>query len=124
MVVIKWWKFVFDIIVYGFCYVFESFLRFCWLIWLLFFLGVIVIDIYFLIESVEKYFLKFFNIEFIEVVFENGEILFFVVIICNLNWFVKRKINMFENDENFYKMGLNFFVCEVISKVNKFLSCG
>lgn len=124
MVATKWRKFVSDTTVHGLRYVFESPSRFRRLIWLLLLLGAIAIDIYFLIESIEKYSSKPFNTEFTEVVPENGEISFPAVTICNLNRFVKRKINMFENDENFHKMGLNLSACEVTSKVNKSLSCG
>lgn len=113
-----------NIIVYGFCYVFESLLRFCWLLWLLMFMGVMGIYIYLVKESVDKYYLNLVSIEFLEVIFEKGELMFFVVIICNLNWFVKMKINMFESDENFCKMDLNFLVCEVVKMVNKNMICG
>lgn len=49
---------------------------------------------------------------------------FFVVIICNLNRFMRFKIDMLDEDENFVKMGLNISGCNEICKVCGNFICG
>lgn len=122
--VIIWCVFVVNIIVYGFWYVYESLLRIFCIMWLILLVIVVMCYVFFVLLSFVKYFFNLVIIELIEIVFVNGEFVFFVVIICNLNWFVKCKINMLEFEGDFYKLGLNFFVCEVIKKVNKDMICG
>lgn len=46
-----------------------------------------------------------------------GGLKFFVVIICNLNKFMKFKIDVIDDDENFVKMGLNISGCSEIWEV-------
>ena len=46
------------------------------------------------------------------------------VTICNLNNFMKSKINMPDEDENFVKMELNISGCSEISEVRGNLTCG
>ena len=53
-----------------------------------------------------------------------GGLKFPAVTICNLNKFMKSKIDMADDDENFVKMGLNISGCHVTRKVRGNLTCG
>lgn len=124
MVIPKWQSFVANTTVHGLRYVFESPSRFRRMLWLLLLLGATGIYVYLVKESVAKYYSNPVSIEFTEIIPEKGELTFPAVTICNLNRFVKTKINMFENDENFYKMSLNLSACEAIKMVNENMTCG
>ena len=49
---------------------------------------------------------------------------FSAVSICNLNKFMRSKIDMADKDENFVKMGLNISGCSEIREVRRNLTCG
>ena len=119
-----WRAFVGYTTVHGFRHVFESPSRFCRVIWSLLLLGATALYIFFVHQSVSLYFSNPVSIDFTEVIPEHGELAFPAVTICNLNRFVKSKINMFENDGDFNKLGLNLSACEKIKLVNKDMSCG
>ena len=53
-----------------------------------------------------------------------GALKFPAVTICNLNKFMKSKIDMADDDENFVKMGLNISGCHEIREVRGNLTCG
>lgn len=124
MVSLDWQTFAANTTVHGLRYVFESPSRFRRVIWLLLLLGAMAIYVFLVEQSVAKYYSNPVNTEFSEIVPEKGELTFPAVTICNLNRFVKTKINMFENDDNFYKMSLNLSACEAIKMANIHLSCG
>ena len=119
-----WREFVGNTTVHGFRHVFESSSRFCRVIWLLLLLGATASYVFLVRRSVAKYLSNPVATNFEKVVPELGEIKFPAVTICNLNRFVKSKIDMFENDEDFYQLGLNLSACEKIKMVNKDMSCG
>ena len=119
-----WREFVGYTTVHGFRHVFESSSRFFRVIWLLLLLGATTTYIILVQESVAKYFSNPATTSFEEVIPKLGEVKFPAVTICNLNRFVKSKINMFENDKDFYKLSLNLSACENIKTVNKDMSCG
>ena len=119
-----WREFVGYTTVHGFRHVFESSSRFFRVIWLLLLLGATTTYIILVQESVTKYFSNPATTSFEEVIPKLGEVKFPAVTICNLNRFVKSKINMFENDKDFYKLSLNLSACENIKTVNKDMSCG
>ena len=119
-----WREFVGYTTVHGFRHVFESPSRFFRVVWLILLLGATTGYIYFVQQSVEKYLSNPVTTAFREVIPEQGELTFPAVTICNLNRFVKSKVNMFENDGDFYKMGLNLSACKAVKLVNKDMSCG
>ena len=119
-----WREFVGNTTVHGFRHVFESSSRFCRVIWLLSLLGATASYVFLVRRSVAKYLSNPVATNFEKVVPELGEIKFPAVTICNLNRFAKSKIDMFENDEDFYQLGLNLSACEKIKMVNKDMSCG
>ena len=107
-----WREFLGNTTVHGFYRVFDSPSRFCRITWLLLLLGATATYIFLLQRSVTVYFSNPTTTNFEEVVPEIGELKFPAVTICNLNRFVKSKINMLENDEDFYKLGLNLSACK------------
>ena len=119
-----WREFVGNTTVHGFRHVFESSSRFCRVIWLLLLLGATASYVFLVQRSVAKYLSNPVATNFEKVVPELGEIKFPAVTICNLNRFVKSKIDIFEDDEDFYQLGLNLSACEKIKMVNKDMSCG
>ena len=119
-----WKVFIGYTTVHGFRHIFESPSRFCRVIWLLLLLAATATYIFFVQQSVEKYFSKPVTTAFTEVISEDGELTFPAVTICNLNRFVKSKINMFENDDDFDTLGLNLSACKVVKSINKGMSCG
>lgn len=119
-----WTAFVGYTTVHGFRHIFESPSRFCRAIWLLLLVGATGIYLYFVKESVEKYLSNPVATDFTEVVPEGGLFTFPAVTICNLNRFVKSKIDMSANNSDFYKLGLNLSACEVVKSVNKNMTCG
>ena len=124
MVTSNWKAFVANTTVHGLRYVFESPSRFRRMIWLLLLLGATAIYTYFVKQSIAKFYSNPVSTESTEIIPELGKLTFPAVTICNLNRFVKTKINMFESDENFRKQGLNLSACEEIKKVNKDMTCG
>ncbi|XP_068672881.1 acid-sensing ion channel 2-like [Montipora foliosa] len=119
-----WKEFVSSTTVHGFRRIFESPSRFFRVIWLLLLLGATTGYVFFVMESIEKYFLKPVALSFTEVIPESGQLEFPAVTICNLNRFVKSKVDMFESDKNFYKLGLNLSACGMVGLVKKDMSCG
>lgn len=119
-----WKAFIGYTTVHGFRHIFESPSRFCRVIWLLLLLAATATYIFFVQQSVEKYFSKPVTTDFTEVIPEDGELKFPAVTICNLNRFVKSKINMFEKDDDFETLGLNLSACEVVKSINNGISCG
>ena len=122
--VAKWREFAVNTTVHGLRYVYESPSRIGRILWLILLLGAIAGYAYFAQESFAKYFSNPINTEFSEIIPELGNFTFPAVTICNLNRFVKRKINMAETDEDFQTLGLNLSVCEAVKKVNKGMTCG
>ena len=120
----KWQTFISNTTVHGLRYVFESPTRFRRMIWLLLLLGATAIYAYLVEQSVSKFYSNPVSTEFAEVIPEHGELTFPAVTICNLNRFVKSKVNMFEKDENFRRLGLNLAACEAVKMVNKDMTCG
>lgn len=120
----KWRAFVVNTTVHGLRYVYESPSRVFRVLWLLLLLTAIVFHVFFTLQSFLKYHSNPISTEFTEVIPANGELVFPAVTICNLNRFVKRKINMPESEGDFSKLGLNLSACEAIKKVNKDMTCG
>lgn len=119
-----WREFVGYTTVHGFRHIFESPSRFCRVIWLVLLLGATATYIFLVQQSVCKYFSSPVNTDFTEVIPEQGELTFPAVTICNLNRFVKSKVNMFENNGDFFKMKLNLSACEAVKLVHRDMSCG
>ena len=120
----KWREFVANTTVHGLRYVYESPSRIFRIMWLILLLTAFTCHVFFGLLSFAKYFSNPVNTELTEVVPANGKVVFPAVTICNLNRFVKRKINMLESERDFYKLGLNLSACEAIKKVNKEMTCG
>lgn len=120
----KWREFVANTTVHGLRYVWQSPSRIVRMLWLFLLLASISLYVYLAQQSITKYYSKPVNTEFVEIITENGELKFPAVTICNLNRFVKRKINMFENEQDFSKLGLKLSACEAIKKINRNMSCG
>ena len=119
-----WQEFVSCTTVHGFRRIFESPSRVFRAMWLVLLLAALTGYIVFVQESIEKYLSNPVTVSFNEVVPEPGELKFPAVTICNLNRFVKSKIEMLESDEDFDKLGLNLSVCEVVKSVEENLTCG
>ena len=94
------------------------------MIWLLLLVAAAATYLVMVKQSVVKYFSHPVSTEYMEVTPEDGKLTFPAVTICNLNRFVKTKINLPENDENFEKLGLNLSVCNVINAFKTELTCG
>ena len=120
----KWRAFVVNTTVHGLRYVYESPSRICRILWLILLLTAIAFHLFFAQQSFAKYFSNPVNTEVTEIIPADGELKFPAVTICNLNRFVKRKINMPESEVDFYNLGLNLSACEAIKKVNKDMTCG
>ncbi|KAL9956703.1 hypothetical protein ACROYT_G038224 [Oculina patagonica] len=120
----KWREFAANTTVHGLRYVYESPSRIVRILWLFLLLASVACYIYFAQQSFAKYFSNPVNTEFAEIIPELGKLTFPAVTICNLNRFVKRKINMADTEEDFQKLGLNLSACEAIKKVNKDMTCG
>lgn len=120
----KWRTFVANTTVHGLRYVFESPSRIARTLWLVLLLTAIGLYVFFVQQSLSKYYSNPVSTEFTEVIPELGMLTFPAVTICNLNRFVKRKINIADTEEDFEKLGLNLSVCEAVKKVNKDMTCG
>lgn len=120
----KWREFASNTTVHGLRYVYESPSRIVRTVWLILLLTSIASNLFYSIQSFNKFFSNPVHIEYAEIIPESGNLTFPAVTICNLNRFVKRKINMAENEEDFYKLGLNLYVCEAIKKVSENMTCG
>lgn len=93
------------------------------LIWLIF-LGIATSTfLYYLYVSLNKYFSRPIKTVISQETSTDG-LTFPAVTICNLNRFMKSKIDMVDEDENFVKMGLNISGCSEISEVRGNLTCG
>ena len=118
-----WKEFVSSTTLHGFQRIFESPSRVFRVIWLVLLLAATTGYILFAVQSIEKYLSNPVSVSFTEVAPEKGELTFPAVTICNLNRFVKSKIEMLES-EDFDKLGLNLSVCEVVKSVSEGLTCG
>ena len=93
------------------------------LIWLIF-LGIATSTfLYYLSVSLNKYFSRPIKTVISQETSVDG-LTFPAVTICNLNKFMKSKIDMADEDENFEKMGLNISGCSEIREVRGNLTCG
>ena len=93
------------------------------LIWLIF-LGIATSTfLYYLSVSLNKYFARPIKTVISQETSTDG-LTFPAVTICNLNKFMKSKIDMVDEDENFGKMGLNISGCSEIREVRGNLTCG
>ena len=93
------------------------------LIWLIF-LGIASSTfLYYLSVSLNKYFARPIKTVISQETSTDG-LTFPAVTICNLNKFMKSKIDMADEDENFEKMGLNISGCSEIREVRGNLTCG
>ena len=119
-----WRAFVVNTTVHGLRYVYESPSRVFRIMWSILLVTAVTCHVFFALRSFAKYFSNSVITESSEIVPANGELVFLAVTICNLNRFVKRKINMLESEGDFYKLGLNLSACEAIKKVNKDMTCG
>ncbi|XP_067044896.1 acid-sensing ion channel 2-like isoform X2 [Acropora muricata] len=119
-----WEEFVSSTTVHGFRRIFESPSRVFRAMWLVLLLAALTGYTFFVLESIEKYLSNPVTVSFTEVVPEPGELKFPAVTICNLNRYVKSKIEMLESDEEFDELRLNLSVCEVVKSVTENLTCG
>ena len=117
-------RFVDNTTLHGLRHVVLSPTRLRQVVWLHLLLGATVMYLFLVQQSVTKYYSNPFSIENTEVIPEDGALRFPAVTICNLNHFVKSKINLQESNESFYKLGLNMSVCKTLSDVKTGLTCG
>ena len=93
------------------------------LIWLIF-LGIATSTfLYYLSISLNKYFTRPIKTVISQETSTDG-LTFPAVTICNLNKFMKSKIDLADEDENFVKMGLNISGCSETREVRGNLTCG
>ncbi|KAJ7378369.1 hypothetical protein OS493_023624 [Desmophyllum pertusum] len=92
-------------------------------IWLMFLCTVASVYVYFVSISVHKYISRPVKTIVSDETPMDG-LTFPAVTICNLNKFMKSKIDVADEDENFEKMGLNISGCSEIRDVRGNLTCG
>lgn len=92
-------------------------------IWLIFLCIAASTFLYYLSVSLNKYFSRPIKTVISQETPTNG-LTFPAVTICNLNKFMRSKIDMADEDENFEKMELNISGCSEIREVRGNLTCG
>ena len=120
----RWEAFASSTTLHGLRYVFErSHSIFRRVIWLIFLCAAASFFMYLVSISVNK----FFSLPIKTVISQETPtdgLKFPAVTICNLNRFMKSKIDVADEDENFEKMGLNISGCSEIREVRGNLTCG
>ena len=93
------------------------------LIWLIFLAIAAGTFLYYFSVSLNKYFTRPIKTVISQETSTDG-LTFPAVTICNLNKFMKSKIDVADEDENFVKMGLNISGCSETREVRGNLTCG
>ncbi|XP_022780298.1 acid-sensing ion channel 2-like [Stylophora pistillata] len=120
----KWREFSTDTTVHGLRYIVQTSLpSYRRIVWALLFLVALGAYFYNSTRSFKKYFPRPIKTEISEETPLDG-LKFPAVTICNLNQFMKTKIDTTDEDQNFEKLGLNISGCSETRSVRGNLTCG
>ena len=118
-----WREFVSSTTLHGLSHVFNNTSIYRRSIWLLLLLCSTAYYVYTVSENIQKFLSYPSHTEIFDETPPDGRLPFPTVTICNLNYYVKTKIKMAEDDPRFSELGLNISACDVIKRVRGNFTC-